>query len=421
MNLQERDKKHLWHPLKQHQTHPNSLGIIKAKGCILTDEHGNEYIDTISSWYTCMFGHCNDYITSRVYKQMQTLDQIMFSDFTHEPAVKLSEELIKILPKNQNRIFFNDNGSTAVEAGIKMALQYYFNKGEKRTTFIAFEDGFHGDTFGAMSVSGLSVYNGPFEDFLMDIQRIPVPNGENNDFIAERLKQIISENQVAGFIYEPLVQGAAGMKIHKAEDLNSILAICKENNILTIADEVMTGFGKTGNHFASDEIATKPDIICLSKALTAGLVPMSITSCTEEIYTAFLDNDISKGFFHCHTYSANPIACSAALASIELLQTKEIQDNIQFIESSNTSFSEKIKNHPKVNSTRCKGVILAIDLNTNSGRYGSLRDQLLKSFMDEGVFLRPLGNTIYIQPPYVITKEQLDKIYVTIEKVLDSL
>lgn len=421
MNLQERDKKHLWHPLKQHQTHPNSLGIVKAKGCILTDEHGNEYIDAISSWYTCMFGHCNDYITSRVYEQMQTLDQIMFSDFTHEPAVKLSEELIKILPENQNRIFFNDNGSTAVEAGIKMALQYYFNKGEKRNTFIAFEDGFHGDTFGAMSVSGLSVYNGPFEDFLMDIQRIPVPNGENNETIEQKLQQIISEHNVAGFIYEPLVQGAAGMKIHKAEDLNNILKVCKSNDILTIADEVMTGFGKTGNHFASDEIATKPDIICLSKALTAGLVPMSITSCTEEIYRAFLDNDIAKGFFHCHTYSANPIACSAALASIELLQTKEIQDNIQFIENSNISFSEKIENHPKVNTTRCKGVILAIDLNTNAGRYGTLRDQLLKSFMDEGVFLRPLGNTIYIQPPYVITKEQLEKIYTTIEKVLDSL
>ncbi|RLJ96813.1 adenosylmethionine--8-amino-7-oxononanoate transaminase [Tenacibaculum discolor] len=421
MNLQERDKKHLWHPLKQHQTHPDSLGIIKAKGCILTDEHGNEYIDAISSWYTCMFGHCNDFITSRVYQQMQTLDQIMFSDFTHEPAVKLSEELIKILPENQNRIFFNDNGSTAVEAGIKMALQYYFNKGEKRNTFIAFEDGFHGDTFGAMSVSGLSVYNGPFEDFLMDIQRIPVPNGENNEAIAQKLQQIISEHNVAGFIYEPLVQGAAGMKIHKAEDLNKILEVCKSNNILTIADEVMTGFGKTGNNFASDEIATKPDIICLSKALTAGLVPMSITSCTEEIYTAFLDNDISKGFFHCHTYSANPIACSAALASIELLKAQEIQDNIQFIEKSNKTFAKKIESHPKVNSTRVKGVILAIDLNTNSGRYGTLRNQLLKSFMNEGVFLRPLGNTVYIQPPYVITKEQLNKIYTTIEKVLDSL
>jgi adenosylmethionine-8-amino-7-oxononanoate aminotransferase len=419
MTLQERDKKHLWHPLKQHQTHPDSLGIIKAKGCILTDEKGNEYIDAISSWYTCMFGHCNDFITSRVYKQMQTLDQIMFSDFTHEPAVKLSEELIKILPKNQNRIFFNDNGSTAVEAAIKMALQYYFNKGEKRTTFIAFEDGFHGDTFGAMSVSGLSAYNGPFEDFLMDIKRIPIPNGTNNQAILDQLKQIVTGNKIAGFIYEPLVQGAAGMKIHEATDLNEVLKFCKENAILTIADEVMTGFGKTGNNFASDEVTTKPDIICLSKALTGGLVPMAITSCTEEIYSTFLSTDIAKGFFHCHTYSANPIACSAALASIELLQTKEIKNSIQFIINSHKTFKERIKNHPKVASTRSKGVILAIDLKTNAGRYGTLRDQLLKHFMNDGVFLRPLGNTIYIQPPYVITKEQLNKVYVTIEKVLD--
>ncbi|MCG8207092.1 adenosylmethionine--8-amino-7-oxononanoate transaminase [Tenacibaculum finnmarkense] len=419
MTLQERDKKHLWHPLKQHQTHPDSLGIVKAKGCILTDEKGNEYIDAISSWYTCMFGHCNDFITSRVYQQMQTLDQIMFSDFTHEPAVKLSEELIKILPKNQNRIFFNDNGSTAVEASIKMALQYYFNKGEKRSTFIAFENGFHGDTFGAMSVSGLSAYNGPFEDFLMDIKRIPVPDGKNNDEILSQLKEIISQNDIAGFIYEPLVQGAAGMKIHKAADLNEILKYLKNKNILTIADEVMTGFGKTGNNFASDEIATKPDIICLSKALTGGLVPMAITSCTEEIYSTFLSNDIAKGFFHCHTYSANPIACSAALASIELLQTKEIQDSIEFISNAHKVFEDKIKQHSKVASTRSKGVILAIDLKTNANRYGSLRDELLKYFMEDGVFLRPIGNTIYIQPPYVITEKQLKKVYTTIEKVLD--
>ena len=419
MTLQERDKKHLWHPLKQHQTHPNSLGIVKAKGCILTDENGNEYIDAISSWYTCMFGHCNDFITSRVYQQMQTLDQIMFSDFTHEPAVKLSEELIKILPENQNRIFFNDNGSTAVEAAIKMALQYYFNKGEKRTTFIAFEHGFHGDTFGAMSVSGLSAYNGPFEDFLMKIERIPVPNGKNNQKILKQLEEIIAKNDIAGFIYEPLVQGAAGMKIHKAKDLNEILHFFKENNILMIADEVMTGFGKTGNYFASDEVATKPDIICLSKALTAGLVPMAITSCTEEIYSTFLSNDIAKGFFHCHTYSANPIACSAALATIELLKTKKIQDSIQFIASSHKNFEERIKNHPKITATNSKGVILAIDLKTNANRYGTLRDQLLKHFMDDGVFLRPLGNTIYIQPPYIIKKEQLEKVYTTIEKVLD--
>ncbi|WP_422106911.1 adenosylmethionine--8-amino-7-oxononanoate transaminase [Winogradskyella sp.] len=419
MSLKERDKKHLWHPLKQHQTHPESLAIIKAKGCILTDEEGNDYIDAISSWYTCMYGHCHPYIIEQVHLQMQRLDQIMFSDFTHEPAVKLSEVLIKILPEGQNRIFFNDNGSTAVEAAIKMALQYHFNKGEKRSTFIAFENGFHGDTFGAMSVSGLSVYNGPFEDVLMAIKRIPVPDGKNTDAILSQLKAIIASEAVAGFVYEPLVQGAAGMKIHNADGLNQILKCCKAHGILTIADEVMTGFGKTGSYFASDYVETKPDIICLSKALTGGLVPMAITSCTETIYQAFLGDSIGQGFMHCHTYSANPMACAAALASIDLLQTEAIQNNIQRISESHKAFEKQIQVHPKVKSTRSIGVILAIDLNTKANRYGDLRDKLLAFFMKNGVFLRPLGNTIYIQPPYIITDEELKKVYFTIEKSLD--
>ncbi|MFT5791029.1 MAG: adenosylmethionine-8-amino-7-oxononanoate aminotransferase [Urechidicola sp.] len=418
MSLQERDKKHLWHPLKQHQLNPESLAIVKAKDCILTDENGNEYIDAIASWYTCMYGHCNEFITSRVYKQMQQLDQVMFSDFTHEPAVKLSEELIKILPAGQNKIFFNDNGSTAVEASIKMALQYYYNKGEKRSVFIAFENGFHGDTFGAMGVSGLSVYNGPFEDFLIDVKRIPTPDGTNQEEIINLLEGYVSNNKIAGFIYEPLLQGAAGMKIHDAAGLNEILKFCKNQKVLTIADEVMTGFGKTGKNFASEFMDTKPDIICLSKALTAGLLPMAITSCTQEIYDAFLSDDISKGFFHCHTYSANPVACAAAIAGIELLKSVEIQKNIKEIIASHKIFNERIKNHPKVKSTRQLGVVFAIDLNTNNERYGGLRDKLLKFFMDRGVFLRPLGNTIYIQVPYIITKKELEKVYKTIEESL---
>ena len=419
MTLQQRDKKHLWHPLKQHQLHPESLAIVKAKGCILTDENGNEYIDAISSWYTCMYGHCNDYIIEKTYQQMQQLDQVMFSDFTHEPAVKLSEELIKILPEGQNKIFFNDNGSTAVEAGIKMALQYYFNKDEKRSTFIAFENGFHGDTFGAMSVSGLSVYNGPFEDFLIDVKRIPTPNGKNHQDILNQLNNYTSNHNIAGFIYEPLLQGAAGMTVHDAQGLNEILAFCKSQSILTIADEVMTGFGKTGRNFASDYIDTKPDIICLSKALTAGLVPMAITSCTQNIYDAFLSNEMAKGFFHCHTYSGNPIACAAAIAGIELLKSKEIQENIKHIISSHKAFEKKIKVHPKVKSTRHLGVIFALDLNTKMERYGDLRDKLLKFFMDRGVFLRPLGNTIYIQVPYVISTIELQKVYSVIEESLE--
>ena len=421
MSLKQRDKKHLWHPLKQHQTHPESLAIVKAKGCILTDEDGNEYIDAISSWYTCMFGHCNDFIVNRVTLQMQQLDQIMFSDFTHEPAVQLSEELISILPLGQSKIFFNDNGSTAVEAGIKMALQYYYNQGKKRSTFIAFENGFHGDTFGAMSVSGLSVYNGPFEEFLIDVERIPVPNGANDEEILDLLEDYAIHYNIAGFIYEPLVQGAAGMKIHDANGLDKILKFFKANNILTIADEVMTGFGKTGKYFASDYIKTKPDIICLSKALTAGLTPMAITSCTQDVYNAFLSNEMAKGFFHCHTYSANPIACAASIAAIGLLRSENIQQNISRISEAHKTFAEKIETHPKVKSVRYLGVILALDLNTESNRYGTLRDKLLSFFMDNGVFLRPLGNTIYIQPPYVISDTELQKVYDTIEASLVTL
>jgi len=420
-NLSERDKKHLWHPLTQHKLHPEMMGIVKAKGALLIDEAGNEYIDGISSWYTCMYGHCNDFILEKVYSQMQQLDQVVFSGFTHEPAVKLSEELIKILPNNQEKLFFSDNGSTATEIGIKMALQYHFNKGEKRSVMLSFEDGFHGDTFGAMSVSGLSVYNGPFEDFFIEVERIPVPTKENSKAILAQLESRLEKNNIAGFIYEPLVQGAAAMKMHDADGLNKILTLLQKHDVLTIADEVMTGFGKTGTNFASDQIETKPDIICLSKALTAGLMPMAITSCSIEVYDAFYSDDLAKGLFHGHTYTANPLACTAALAGIELLQSKEIQTSIERIIKSHEFFGAEIESHPKVASIRQCGIIFALDLNVQMERYGNLRDKLFKHFMDNGVFLRPLGNTIYILAPYIIKDEQLKKIYTSIKDVLSKV
>jgi adenosylmethionine-8-amino-7-oxononanoate aminotransferase len=420
MSLQERDKKHLWHPLTQHKTHPDTIAIKKAKNCMLTDEHGNEYIDGIASWYIAMYGHCNSYITKRVSEQMQQLDQVVFSGFTHEPAIELSEELMNILPANQEKLFFSDNGSTSVEIGIKMALQYHFNKGEKKNTLLAFEDGFHGDTFGAMSVSGLSVYNGPFEDFFIEVERIPTPNGENHQQIIAQLEAIVSKKKVAGFVYEPLVQGAAAMKMHSTEGLNEILNFCKTHEIIMVADEVMTGFGKTGTYFASDQMETKPDVICLSKSLTGGLLPMALTTCSQKVYDAFYSDDIKKGLFHGHTYSANPLACTAALASIELLQSEEIQSNIKRIIASHKVFNQRIHKHPKVKSTRQTGIIYALDLAIEMDRYGNLRDKLFAFFMDNGVFLRPLGNTIYISAPYTISDEQLEKIYTTIERLLDS-
>ena len=420
MKLKQRDKKHLWHPLTQHHLSPETIGIVKAKDCMLYDEDGDEYIDGIASWYTCMYGHCNEFITSRVAEQMMQLDHVVFTGFTHEPAVKLSEALIKILPNNQEKLFFSDNGSTSVDVAIKMALQFHFNNGKKRNKVIALEDGFHGDTFGAMSVSGLSVYNGPFEDFFIDVERISVPNDENIEAVKEQFSRLLRQNNVAAFIYEPLVQGAAAMKMHKAEHLDALLTIARRYNVLTIADEVMTGFGKTGKYFASDYLENQPDMICLSKSLTAGLVPMAITSCTQKVYDAFLSNELVKGFFHGHTYSANPIACTAVLAGIELLLTDEIQTNIKRIIERHQKFDEKIKGHHKIKETRQLGIIYALDLNIKMERYGNLRNELFKFFMKHGVFLRPLGNTIYILAPFTIKEEQLEKIYRTIELALDT-
>lgn len=421
MTLQERDKKHLWHPLTQHKLHPDHLVIAKAKGAVLYDENDNEYIDAIASWYTCMYGHSNDFITNKVKQQLDVLDQVVFSGFTHKPAIELSEALMEILPENQQKIFFSDNGSTSVDVALKMALQFYYNQGVKRTKIIAFEGGFHGDTFGGMSVSGLSVYNGPFEEFLIDVTRIPVPNSENIEKVKSQFLELIKTEKIAAFIFEPLVQGASAMAMHEAVFLDELIAIAKQYNVLTIADEVMTGFGKTGKYFASDYLVNKPDIICLSKSLTGGIAPMALTTCTQKVYNAFYDNKIGKGFFHGHTYSANPLTCTAALASIELLQTTEIQEHIQRIIQSHTVFNKKIKDHPKIASTRQIGIIYALDLNVKMERYGEQRNKLFNHFMEKGVFLRPLGNTIYILAPFVITNEQLQKVYKTIEEALEIM
>jgi adenosylmethionine-8-amino-7-oxononanoate aminotransferase len=421
MSLQERDKKHLWHPLTQHQLHPDHLAIAKAKGAVLYDDKGKSYIDGIASWYTCMYGHSHPHIIKRVTEQMQTLDHVVFAGFTHEPAVKLSEALIPILPKGQEKLFFSDNGSTSVDIAIKMALQFHFNHGNKRSKIIALEHGFHGDTFGAMSVSGLSVYNGPFEDFFIDVQRIPVPTKANFDSVKTQFEALVKQGNVAAFIYEPLVQGAAAMKMFEADLLNELLTIAKYQEVLCIADEVMTGFGKTGKLFASEYLEEQPDIMCLAKSLTGGLTPMALTTCTQRVYDAFLSNDIAKGFFHGHTYSANPMACTAALASIELLTSPEIQNSIVRITAKHQEFDNHIKTHSKVKSTRQLGVIYALDLNVEMERYGDLRYKLFNFFMDNGVCLRPLGNTIYVLAPFVITNEELDKVYSVIENALEIL
>ena len=420
MTLSKRDQKHLWHPLTQHKLHPEHLAITKAKASTLWDEEGNTYIDGIASWYTCMYGHCNDYIIEKVTEQFKHLDQIVFSGFTHEPAIKMAEDLMRILPENQEKIFFSDNGSTSVDIAIKMALQYHFNKQQNRKTIICLENAFHGDTFGAMAVSGLSVYNGPFESFLIDVKRIPVPSDENFNEVLSAFSALINSGDVAGFIFEPLVQGAAAMNMYKPEHLDTLIAYAQKHDVVCIADEVMTGFGKTGKYFASDYLNHKPDVMCLSKSLTGGLVPMALTTCSMHIFNAFYDDDMTKGLFHGHTYSANPTACTAVSAGVNLLTSQDMQSNSSRVNQKHLDFESHISKHPRVKSTRVLGVIFALDMDIEMDRYGKTRYKIFDFFMDKGVFLRPLGNTIYILPPFVITNDELDTIYKTIEDCLNQ-
>ena len=289
MNFKERDRKHLWHPLTQHKLHPEHLPIVKAKGVWLYDEEGKQYIDGIASWYTCMYGHSHPQIISRVKQQLDVLDQVVFSGFTHPPAIELSEKLMNILPSTMAKIFFSDNGSTSVDVAIKMSLQYHFNQGHKKKRIIAFNNAFHGDTFGAMSVSGLSVYNGPFEDFLLTVDRLEVPDENNLAAVLSSFKAILDTGEVAAFVYEPLVQGAAAMHMYLPDHLEMLIKLAREAGVLTIADEVMTGFGKTGKNFASEYMISQPDMICLSKSLTAGIAPMALTCCTQKVYDSFYD------------------------------------------------------------------------------------------------------------------------------------
>lgn len=421
MTLIEKDEKYLWHPYTQHKTAAKPIAIAKGEGALLWDENGKEYIDAIASWWVNPFGHSNKFIADAIYKQLTSLEHVLFGGFTHEPAVQVAEKLIEILPANQQKIFFSDNGSTAVEVAIKVALQYYFNKGERRTTIIAFENAFHGDTFAAMAASGISFYTLAFKGMFIDVVRIPVPVKGQEQISFNALELVINNYNCAAFIFEPLVQGAAGMVMYEPESLDKLIQICQQHNVLTIADEVMTGFGKTGQHFACDYLHAQPDMMCLSKALTGGTIPMAITTFTQELFDGFYSDDINKALFHGHTFTANPTGCAAAIASMELLQTDAVQQNIAQINQSHLQFQQHIEKHPKVKATRVLGVIFALEIQTagTESYYGTLRNKLYDFFIQNGVILRPVGNIVYILPPYIITNEQLEKVYAIVEQALE--
>lgn len=434
-DLSARDRKSIWHPYTQEKTSPLNIPIVKGKGTYLFSESGDKYIDAISSWWVNIHGHANPYISKRISEQLKDLEHVMFAGFTHPKAIELAERILKLLPSNQKKVFYSDDGSTAVEVALKMSLQYWYNrnssptlpgrnKRNKRVKILAFEGAYHGDTFGAMSVSGRSVFTRPFSSLLFDVIHLPFPDKNNELKCFKNIKAQINnhQSQISAFIYEPLVQGAAGMRTYNPGILNEIIYLCKKNNIITIADEVMTGFGRTGKMFASEFIREKPDIICLSKGITGGFLPFGLTSCTREIYNAFYAEEKTKTFFHGHSYTANPLACVAACANLDLFELKETWSAICMIEKMHLEFVKEIKNFPRIMAIRSIGTILAIELRTkNKSSYlNEMREEIYKFFLSRKVILRPLGNIFYIMPPYCISAQDLTIIYEAIKEFLNK-
>lgn len=420
MTLQERDRAVNWHPYTQMKTADDAIPIVKGKGIYLFDEQGKQYIDAVSSWWVTLHGHAHPYIAQRVSEQLNTLEQVIFAGFTHEPAIKLSENLLNLLPENQEKIFYSDNGSTAVEVALKMCIQYSHNQGKKKKKILAFRNAYHGDTFGAMSVSARSVWTKPFGEMLFEVIFIDTPTSENLESLKNQIENFADE--VACFIYEPLVQGAAGMLMHKAEDLSELMKFCREKGILMIQDEVFTGFGRTGKLFAANYLSQKPDIMCFSKGLTGGTMPMGITTSSNEIFESFLSDDKYKTLFHGHSFTANPLACTAALASMELLLNEETLNNIYSLTEAHLNFSKILQRHPKVENVRQTGTILAWEIKNDeqTSYFNDIGKLLYQEFLERGIIMRPLGNVMYLVPPYCISPFELQMIYDTILEVLDS-
>jgi adenosylmethionine---8-amino-7-oxononanoate aminotransferase len=422
-SLTEIDQQNIWHPFTPLQGVDAPLVIKSASGIYLHTEGGKKIIDAVSSWWVNLHGHSNPEIAAVLFEQASRLEHVIFAGFTHEPAIKLSENLLSILPKNQAKIFFSDNGSTAVEVALKMALQFWHNQGIDRKKIIAFDGAYHGDTFGAMSVGARGLFTEPFTPYLFETLFIGLPTADNDDKIISEFRALIKNNDVAAFIFEPLVQGAAGMRIYSSHTLNALIEIAKQNSILCIADEVFTGFGRTGKYFACDHLSFQPDIMAVSKGITGGTLPLGVTACSLEITKAFETCDITKTLFHGHSYTANPLACAVANKSFEILVRESTQQKIKSITQQQAKFIDRIKNSPKLKAATSFGTILSLELKTSEATSytNDIRKKIYQFFLQRNILLRPLGNVIYVLPPYVINHDELEYIHSSIQEFLSEL
>ncbi len=418
----QRDKTAIWHPFTPLQGMDEPLVVEKAKGVNLYTPEGKRIIDVISSWWVNIHGHSNDYLAEAIAGQAKKLEHVIFAGFTHEPAITLAERLLEILPDDQAKVFYSDNGSTAVEVGIKMAFQYFYNQDISKKKIIAIDGAYHGDTFGAMSVGERGPFTEPFDPYLFSVDFLDFPEKEKEAEVWDHFEKLIATGEVAAFIFEPIVQGASGMRVYSTELLDKMIALAQSNDVICIADEVMTGFGRLGTLFAADQLQHKPDIFCLSKGLTGGALAMGVTTCTDKIQSAYRSSDLMKTFFHGHSFTANPMTCAVANASLDLLLSDDCEANRKRLNQRHTAFMDKLERHAMVRNPRVMGTILAFELNTerDTSYFNEARHHLYPYFIEKGLLIRPLGNVIYLIPPYIISDEDLDYTYRTILAFLDE-
>lgn len=420
--LLDKDHKHIWHPYTQHKTAGKPLEVVWAEGSFLYTADGRSMFDAMSSWWVILHGHCHPYLIAKVQEQFARLDQVIFAGCTHQPAVQLAERILTLLPPVFSKVFYSDNGSTSVEVALKMCIQYWRNQGKSKKRILAFRHGYHGDTFGAMAVSERGVFTETFSDFLFPVDYIdpPLRDQERGRSVQQMKELLVKNNDYAAFIFEPMVQGVAGILIQDESELSQLIQLAQENGVLCIADEVLTGFGRTGKLFATEYLSVQPDILCFAKCLTGGTIPLAMTICKEGIFEGFLSEDKSKTLFHGHSYTANPIACAAANASLDLLMKKESMDGRKRISESHKNFCKTVSEDSQARhwfkDIRHMGTLLALEWKSSeqSGYMNTFRDQMYHYLLDKGQLLRPMGNVLIISPPYSSSTQDLEQTYTAI-------
>lgn len=412
----------VWHPFTQHGLRPSLPKVVSAEGAYLTTEDGHQVIDAISSWWITTHGHRHPRIVAAIKAQADQLDQVIFAEYTHEPAEQLAAKLLTVAPEGLEHVFYTDSGSTAVECAIKMCLGYWHHTGKPRHRIIALNSGYHGDTCAAMSVGARGIFTETYEPLLFDVARIPFPTVGQESASLEALEALCRRADTAAFLVEPLVLGAGGMRMYSPEILAEFGKICTTYGVLFIADEVMTGWGRTGTMFACEQAGISPDIVCYSKGLTGGVLPLAVTLCRHEIFMAHYSEDRRRTFFHSSSYTANPICIAAAVANLEIWESEPVRARIAKLAILQAEQLERFRDDERFEHVRQAGTITAMDLKSSDGGYlANVGPRLAASFRDSHVLLRPLGNTIYVLPPYCVTREDLVRVYDAIAAATDAL